>query len=152
MALCNESLSTLQPSFRFLFDLEQMKAHEGTTPDFLQQLSTDFLLGPHGLGPVIKYLSDLHDMIISAFERRSMFADEARTCISQINIIAIPLESLLTAFRASVFRGMYDPKGFADLHNAMKDCSYIFGVRDYISVLLLSLTIVISDCGKRRLP
>ena len=129
MALCKESITALQPLFRFLFDLEQTSALEKSTPDFLQQLLADFRLGPHGLGPVIKYIADLHNLVILTYEQQNMHADEARQCIAQINIIAVPLESLLVTFRSSVFRGLYDPEGFSHLQDALKERSYIFGVR-----------------------
>lgn len=140
MALCEESIDVLRPSFRFLFVLEQMKNHTGNCPDFLQQLSMDFCLGPHGLGPVIEYMSQLYNSIISAFDRRIMVADEVRNCISRINIIARPLEVLLVEFRASIFRSIYDPKGFSDLRNAIQEHRTTLKVCVTISVVISSPT------------
>ena len=143
MALCKESVDILRPSFHFLFILEQARTETGnSTPDFLEQLSADFCLGPHGLSPVIEYLFQLYSSIISTYQRRLMFAEDVRKCISMINTIARPLEVLLVEFRASIFRGIYDPKGFADLHNVIKEHRDSLKVCHSISFQKLHLTLV----------
>ena len=111
------------------------------TTDFYQQLSANFCLGPQGLGPVVAYMSQLYDAILSAFDRRAMPADHVKICVEKINLIAQPLESLLISFRSSIFRGMYDPKGFSDLQDAMKQHSNFFAV----CRLLLSIYSVTLD-------
>ena len=138
MVLCEESINVLQPSFHFLFNLEKLKRSDGCSDDFREHLSTDFCLGPHGLGPIINYMSQLYDSIISAYDRRSMVADEVKICITKINIIAGPLETLLVAFQSSISRGLYDPKGFSDLQDAIKNHRTCF------SVCLLSSSIYVN--------
>lgn len=129
--LCKESIDALRPSFLFLIDLEKMKksGDNGEEAEFYQLLATEFQLGPFGLGPVVEYLFQLHNSVISSFERRNMHADDVRNCLFKINIIAEPLEALLGEFRSSTFRGSYDPKGISDLHDVIKKGRNNFDVR-----------------------
>ncbi|KAJ7312339.1 hypothetical protein DFH08DRAFT_448629 [Mycena albidolilacea] len=88
-----------------------------------------FRLGPNGLQPFINFLHRLYNATVHWTPRLS--DRELDRCIAIIDRFATPIHNGVLHLRTSIARSVYDPPGFAELHDALAKHRHKLGEADY---------------------
>ncbi|KAJ7795295.1 hypothetical protein B0H14DRAFT_3554849 [Mycena olivaceomarginata] len=103
--------------------------------DYDSKFTHYFRLGPNGLQPFINFLHRLYNATVHWTPRLS--DRELDRCIAIIDRFATPIHNGVLHLRTSIARSVYDPPGFAELHDALAKHRHKLGEADYSDRLVV---------------